>query len=212
MKKNKFRVHIAVLLVICGISVIFIVAANHLRPYLIENMKIAASNEFIYISNLAFDKIANTNELNYEEFAKITYKPDGTASSVTCDTVKLSKIKAEMNSIISSYVKDNGEVEFSVPLGTLFGSEYTIGIGPHITYKFNMSCVFLIDFYSEFSEAGYNQTLHKIHLKISSDVSAVLPWASASEVVENDYIVAETVLLGTVPNSLSDINIGEYLK
>jgi hypothetical protein len=52
---------------------------------------------------------------------------------------------------------------------------------------------------SEFLSAGINQTIHKINLKVSVGIRAVIPGFSDETSVSADYCVAQTVIVGDVP-------------
>lgn len=54
---------------------------------------------------------------------------------------------------------------------------------------------------NEFSSAGINQTRHQIILNVDVYVSILLPGFSTATKVSNAFTVAETVLVGTVPDS-----------
>lgn len=62
----------------------------------------------------------------------------------------------------------------------------------------------------EFSDAGINQTHHKIMLTVALDLVVLLPSGTVTEHVDTDVCVAETVLLGRVPESYTYFNsVGE---
>ena len=56
---------------------------------------------------------------------------------------------------------------------------------------------------SEFSAAGINQTRHRVILNVTTDVYVIMNGNNTSTQVENSFIIAETVLLGTVPLAYS---------
>ena len=62
---------------------------------------------------------------------------------------------------------------------------------------------------SEFSEAGINQTLHRILLEVSVDVSAIIPGYTTSVDVTTNFVVAETVIVGSIPDSYTHVITGD---
>ena len=56
-------------------------------------------------------------------------------------------------------------------------------------------------FENEFTEAGINQTKHRIILNVDVSVSILLPGFSTYTKVSNRFTVAETIIVGTVPDS-----------
>ena len=59
-----------------------------------------------------------------------------------------------------------------------------------------------------FESAGINQTLHRIMLKVTTTVYLVSSWHSTSVEIASSYLIAETVLVGSVPNVYANIAAG----
>ena len=57
------------------------------------------------------------------------------------------------------------------------------------------------EFDSQFSSAGLNQTIHRIWLRIEVPLRVVLPGGQIETMVSSDYCVAETVIVGQVPDT-----------
>ena len=58
---------------------------------------------------------------------------------------------------------------------------------------------------SEFSEAGINQTLHKITLNVNATVTAIIPGNTTKFDVSLNYIICDTVIVGNIPNGYTYI-------
>ena len=58
---------------------------------------------------------------------------------------------------------------------------------------------------SKFSSAGVNQTLHQITTEIDINAMAIIPGFSTEITVHTEYILAETMIVGTVPNTYAQI-------
>ncbi len=58
-------------------------------------------------------------------------------------------------------------------------------------------------FESHFSQAGINQTLHQLHMVIQVEGTVLVLGQTVSFSVSSDVMVAETVIVGDVPNSFS---------
>ena len=55
-------------------------------------------------------------------------------------------------------------------------------------------------FFSEFSEAGINQTLQKLNMQVSVDVSILVLGNIDSFTIASQVVVAETIIVGQVPD------------
>ena len=56
-------------------------------------------------------------------------------------------------------------------------------------------------FSSHFSQAGINQTLHKLTMEVSVDVAVLVLGRTESFTVTSEVVVAETVIVGAVPET-----------
>ena len=57
------------------------------------------------------------------------------------------------------------------------------------------------DLRSEFSDAGINQTLHKIYLQVECQVVILTPFDTIEEKIANQVLLSEAVILGTTPST-----------
>ena len=67
---------------------------------------------------------------------------------------------------------------------------------------------------SEFVSKGINQTIHKINLDLNCKVSILTPIETISETIEATVLLAETVIVGEVPENYyyyDDINSDKVL-
>ena len=61
------------------------------------------------------------------------------------------------------------------------------------------------DFTNDFSEAGINQTAHRIIMDVSITMTILTPVGAESVTVTSGVVVAETVIVGQVPNSYVNV-------
>ena len=94
--------------------------------------------------------------------------------------------------------------QIQVPLGSLVDLDILWGLGP--TLKVHAMTVGTVDgeFFSEFTSAGVNQTLHRICLKLTVPLTLMLPGGAVETVSETELCVAETVIVGQVPQAYLD--------
>ena len=68
---------------------------------------------------------------------------------------------------------------------------------------------------SEFSSAGINQTLHRIYLEVTCNVTILTPFNTIEESILNQVLLAEAVVIGTTPNTyynLEGLNSNDALE
>ena len=78
-------------------------------------------------------------------------------------------------------------------------------MGPKISSKISLCGSVITDITSEFDSSGINQTIHRIVVKINSDVSVMLPSFTTTVNVNTSICIAETVIVGIVPNTSAQI-------
>lgn len=107
----------------------------------------------------------------------------------------------------------NSSKGVNIPLGTFFGLPILVGQGPNVNIKLipigSINCVFS----SKFSNAGINQTNHKIYLEVYSNINIILPTASHTVNTKTQIMIAENIIIGKVPQTyLYSDDIGNLLN
>ncbi len=128
----------------------------------------------------------------------------GQILAVTTDMNQMNQLKA---SILQRVQEQLGEhLDTGVPLGTLLGSELLHGRGPNIPVRLSLSGNVTADFESTFESAGINQTKHRICLRVHASIYSFLPPAyNGTTEITTDIPVAETVIIGEVPQLMANI-------
>lgn len=164
------------------------------------------------ISNTVINETVHTyllkSGIKYTDLLKINNGENGIVTSVEFDTVKLTEIKSGIISLIQNNINERENVDVNVPWGTLTGSQFLNNRGPTLKITLNLSSAVYSKIGSRFISAGINQTLHQITLSISSDVYFVMPWYRSSGSYQTEFILAETVIVGAVPDAYT--NVIEY--
>ena len=111
-------------------------------------------------------------------------------------------LKTDILNIINDEILALDTSDIGVPLGSLFFPEFLSGKGPaipgHILSIRNSDASFV----SDFSQAGINQTLQKLTMNISVDVAILVLGKSENFTVSSQVVVAETIIVGQVPDTL----------
>ena len=79
------------------------------------------------------------------------------------------------------------------------------GLGPGITVRMLPVGSVTTDFKAEFTSAGINQTRHRIYLEAVARVDLVLPNGAQSIAIRAQIPVAESIIIGEVPESYVDV-------
>lgn len=57
----------------------------------------------------------------------------------------------------------------------------------------------------QFTSGGINQTRHQIIMEINATVNVILPTETVTSKVKSDFVIAETVIIGKVPESFTNV-------
>jgi len=109
----------------------------------------------------------------------------------------MSAVSEEMCASLASL--ENRTVE--LPVGTLTKTAWLSGKGPRLSCRIVPYGQVNLYTASHFESCGINQTRHRILLNVRLELSALTALRSSAVVFENEYILAETILTGKVPES-----------
>ena len=144
-------------------------------------------------------------DISYDDLIAVERGMDGNVLSITTNMVRMNELKAKMISNIQSKLGDDTYATVGVPLGTLIGGDFFHGRGPKIPLKASLSGNVSADFNSSFESAGINQTKHQIYLDVRTSVYSFLPGFRTTTDVETNVLVAETVIVGAVPQLIANL-------
>ena len=123
----------------------------------------------------------------------------GAVSAIEMDAAALNELKARLTSAVSQKLLAVGDQEVRVPLGTLLGWQLFAGRGPDICMQIVPTSFVYSTIEDSFVSAGINQTQHRVLIVFQAEMSAILPGYSVTVEVENEVCVAQTLIVGEVP-------------
>ena len=131
-------------------------------------------------------------DYDYDYFVDLDYGADGTVNAVRANMARINALSSELLSDIV-HAADGGELSLSIPIGNVLGSSLLLGKGPEIPVDITMLSSSHVDF--------LNQTKHQIKLEVVIDIDVIMPWQTVSTQVVSEILIAETVILGDVPET-----------
>ena len=168
-----------------------------------------AQNKAKILANTVINQTVSTyldeNEIVYSDLIKINSTGEGKVTSVEFDTVELTKIKSGIISAVQNNINKSDAVVLEIPIGTISGNQYLNNRGPKIRIELQISSAVYSKISSKFMSAGINQTLHQITLTISADVHFIMPWYRSKGNFETDFLLAETIIVGEVPDAYTNV-------
>ncbi len=136
----------------------------------------------------------------YAGIVHLSKNESGEVLAISSDAYKVNYLKSHVSLLIQKKFSELKSKDLSIALGTLSGFELLNGKGPPIPLKIVISGSVLTDFKSNFSSSGINQTLHQIYISVHTRISVIVPGYSCVTELDTSVLVAETVIVGKVPN------------
>lgn len=125
----------------------------------------------------------------------------GKVTMVQADTVAMNAVAADLTASIQRRLRNIKSVRVNLPIGSLLGSQILSQGGPKFDLTISPLAATKVDFKTEFKSSGINQTRHKVYLEVDSTAKILVPFASDELHMKNTVLIAETVIVGDVPES-----------
>lgn len=138
---------------------------------------------------------------SYQDLAVVLKDENGKIQMVKLNIIPVNQIISDVAIAIQNELNNTEITDFRIKLGSVTGIKMLSGCGPYIKVK--MSTVGNVEtgLKSDFKAAGINQTLHQIYLDIKCEVSIVTPFSSTTEIINNQILIAESIIIGDIPSS-----------
>ena len=151
-------------------------------------------------------KLVTENEVEYRELMDAHLDAQGHVTMLRADTMRMNELAAEtalkaeqeLNSIENQFV--------DIPLGAALGIKSLSGFGPRMSMQILPVGAVHASFDTEFESAGINQTRHRVFLTLRATVSLIIPTGSQLVEVQSTMPIAESIIVGGVPDSFVDVN------
>ena len=126
---------------------------------------------------------------------------------VTAISSNMARINALSAKILDRVVgaTDNRTLVVEIPLGNLTGISLLMGRGPAVPVRIIALTSSRVEFHNSIVTAGINQTKHQISLEVIVDIDILIPWATESAQVTTEVLIADTILVGQVPETYFNI-------
>ena len=189
-----------------------IVAMAHLKPVLTSLATARVSNMVNGIVTAAVNETIYSGGVDYDQLISFEKDNEGKITAVKSNMAEFNRLQSAIIDEVLEKLSEVTTKELSVPVGTLLGSPFLAGRGPLIRVRMQSVGSSSAHFENAFTSAGINQTKHQIYLVVDVYVSILLPGFSTTTKFSNTYSVAETVIVGSVPDNYTYFSNGEDME
>lgn len=191
---------------------ISIVGIMHLRNLLGSLAVTRVSNTVGQMVTEAVSDTLASGEIQYDRLISMEKDNNGQVAALQSNMAEFNRLQSAITQDILKRLEETSDINLSIPMGTLTGSPLLAGRGPDISVRVQSTGSCSAYFENEFENAGINQTTHRILLCVDVCMSILLPGFRTSAEVTNAFAVAETVIVGAVPESYTYFDAGEPVE
>lgn len=152
--------------------------------------------------NDAIDKQIQSGNIQYDRIVFFEKDLNGQITALKTNMSEVNRLKTDTLNIINDEILALDTSNLGIPIGSLLLPEFGAGKGPEIPIHILSIRNSDAAFQSTFSEAGINQTLQQLTMDVSVDVAVLVLGDISNFTVSAQVVVAETVIVGKVPDTL----------
>ena len=121
------------------------------------SLPVFAEGETIILNaaNEAVLNVLHKNDIKYSDISIISRDDSGAITGIEINIEKVNLLKSSLSNEISRIVSAKNKYDLNIPIGSLFGSEYTLIISP-------FSYILIVIFLSSFAHPKQNNVIIKI--------------------------------------------------
>ena len=144
----------------------------------------------------------------YEDLATVIKDENGKIQMIKLNIIPVNEITSDIAVKIQNELNNIDNTQISIRMGSFSGIKLLSGVGPKFNIRVSSNGNIETNLKSEFKTAGINQTLHQIYLEIKCNITILTPYDSASEEIVNQILIAESIIVGEIPNSYYNLDNG----
>ncbi len=202
--RKHFNGNIAGFAALCAALAVLIIGAaavnRRLRPISFELAESYGSGAVLDVINKSVSDYFDKDDVGYSDLVRLSYNSSGFVTSVEYDSAEINRLKLGITEALSKSLSKLRTSKIKVPVGSLFGDLSLSGRGPSVSVKLSETAVPDVEVLSTFESVGMNQVRHEIRIRVTAQVTVYLPPQTDEFEVTQDYVLAQTVIVGNVPS------------
>ena len=192
--------HGLLLLLIATLALFFALRSKY-RLVIEDLAQTQVKNTTSDLTNDAIAKQIAVGDIQYDRIVFFEKDLDGRITALKTNMSEVNRLKTDILNIINDEILALDHSDIGIPLGSLILPELLSGKGPAIPVHILSIRNSDANFVSHFSQAGINQTLHRLNMEVSIDVAVLVLGQTSSFTMTSEVVVAETVIVGDVPQT-----------
>lgn len=194
------RILFLILLLFVLLCALFIVFRSKYHEVITALAQTQVKNATSDLINDAIDRQISDGTIHYDRMVYFEKDLDGKITALKTNMSEVNRLKTNLLNLINDEILAMDSDHMGIPLGSLILPEIFAGKGPVIPVQIITIRNSEAGFFSEFTQAGINQTLQKLNMQVSVDVSVLVLGRVEDFTISSQVVIAETVIVGQVPD------------
>ena len=203
-RRCRRRVSVVLIVVLCVLGLIGLMFLR-CRPV----MTAFAESQAVWTATKIANQVAADVLLEYAELCAdaivVSYDGAQKLSSVRTDTASVNTVRTQMIDRVITAMEQFSSLSVALPMGTLTGWDWFSGFGPLLTFPVSFTATVWSDVSSSLVAEGINQSIYQVLIHLEISLYVVSPAGRSTVGTRVSYPMAETVLLGEVPDNLTEV-------
>jgi len=201
-KRRGLRLFVLIGLILLAL---FIFMERNISRMILDKSHADAYAMAVEVLNNAAAEVMKTG-VTYEDLMNVTYDLNGRITLLQANTVRMNELATSIALSAQAMLRDKDSRHVKIPLGAALGIGLFSGMGPPISVQIVPVGAVGTRFSTDFESAGINQTRHRVMLTLVATIRLVIPAGSKQVEVSSHLPVAESIIVGDVPDSFVDVN------
>ncbi len=205
--KRSWKRRAGVVLIACIllVGVGYIDLDTRLRP-MVQNYAVqVARRDAMVAVHQGVEQVLAESPLGYYDLITVTRGAEEQILSAEANVFAINLLKSQVSQQVAERLAQQDEHAINVPLGNLIGGSFFTGRGPFLPLTVHTGGSVVTSLRDSFTDAGINQTCHAIYLTMTVMITVQLPMERQSFELDTEFLVCETVLIGKVPESYTNM-------
>ena len=207
-RRRPYRKWLALLLVLTLVCGVYLFFDLRVRPTLLTVADVQVTRMAVEAINKTVQQEVTRNNIGYQDFITVHRDYNGRVALMQANTLRINKLAADITLDVQQRLRGLEREQVSVPFGQIMGSRIFADLGPRISIRIYPMGVVNVDVMDSFEQPGINQTRHKIYLDFTTMVRVVIPLYSGEVEVVSKVPVAESIIVGDVPDAVINLPSG----
>ena len=188
---------------------LFLAAASLYLKDVSTAIAVSDASDAVTVSiNNAIADIMRDGDYSADYFVTFEKSETGEITAISSNMARINALSAKiLDRIVGA--TDTHMLTVNIPVGNLTGVSVLMGRGPKVPVKIITMTSSRVEFNNSIVTAGINQTKHQINLEVIVDIDILVPWGTESTQVVTEVLIADTIVVGRVPDTYLSMDAGD---